>query len=130
MKQNLIEKYLTPKTLNETNYIVKYKAKNKKGKVIEKEKKIKATSDKAASAMAKRDDKNYYDSISVKKLDESSGTGGSSELWFGSWSRPLLIYMQEDEVLFSYNHEFPPGYKMTEDDIERARARGFILVPV
>ena len=66
----------------------------------------------------------------VEKLDESSGTGGSSELWFGSWSRPLLIYMQEDEVLFSYNHEFPPGYKMTEDDIERARARGFILVPV
>jgi hypothetical protein len=64
------------------------------------------------------------------KINEASGAGGSSELWFGSWSRPLLIYLQNEEVLWSYNTEFPPGHIMTPEDRQRARARGYILLDI
>lgn len=63
-------------------------------------------------------------------ITEASGVGGSSELWFGSWSRALLIYVKENEVLWSYNHEFPPGYVMTDEDRQRARALGYILLDI
>ena len=122
IRLNTIEK------ISEENYIVKYKAKDKKGKVIEKEKNVKATSDKAAAAIAKRGDKNYYDSISVK-LDEASGAGGSSEIWFG-YNRSTMIYEQEGEVLFSLNYEFPPGSKMDDETRQRAIARGYVLLDV
>lgn len=127
--KNLIEKYLTEKSkVDEEKYIVTYRAKDKKGKVIDKKMKVSATSDKAAAAIVKRKAKNYYEGGSVK-LDEASGAGGSSEIWFG-YNRSLLIYVQENEVLFSYNYEFPPGYKMNDEDRQRARALGYILLDV
>ena len=73
---------------------------------------------------------NTFTVLAESKLDESSGNSGSTELWFGSWSRPLLIYVQENEVLWSYNHDFPPGYYMTDDDRQRARARGYIILDI
>jgi hypothetical protein len=56
-----IDNYLTEADM----FTVKYRAKNKAGKVIDKETKIKATSKEAAMAMAKRKDKNYYEGVSA-----------------------------------------------------------------
>ena len=53
----------------------------------------------------------------------------SSEIWFG-YNRALLIYVQEGEVLFSLNHEFPPGSLMDDETRQRARARGYTLLDV
>ena len=62
------------------------------------------------------------------KRQKNEDINESSELWFGSWSRGLLIYVKENEVLWSYNHEFPPGYVMTPEDRQRARARGYTIL--
>lgn len=66
---------------------------------------------------------------SKKKISESSSVSGSSEFWFG-YNRAKYIYVHEDEVLWSYFHEFPPGYIMTDEDRRRARALGYILLNI
>lgn len=64
-----------------------------------------------------------------KKTNESSGNSGSTELWFGAWNkRSNLIYIRNEEVLFSSNAEFPIGSPMKEEDRKRASARGYILL--
>jgi hypothetical protein len=52
----------------------------------------------------------------------------SSELWFGSWSRPHMIWVRNEQVLFSNNAEFPTGSPMGESQRRAARSRGYILV--
>ncbi|GAG06861.1 unnamed protein product [marine sediment metagenome] len=63
--------------------------------------------------------------IEAKRLDE-----GSSEFWFGYNGRPRFIYVQENEVLFSYNYEFPTGSKMDDETRASAKARGYFLIEV
>lgn len=63
-----------------------------------------------------------------KKVNESSPYG-SSEMWFGAWNkRSMIIYVRNEEVLFSSTGEFPTGSSMTEEDRKRASARGYILL--
>lgn len=61
------------------------------------------------------------------KINEASGAGGSSEVWFG-YNRAKYIYLESDKVLFSYFYEFPPGHIMTTEDKQRARALGYIIL--
>lgn len=61
-----------------------------------------------------------------KKVNESLNE--SSELWFGSWGRPHMIWVRGEKVLFSANHEFPTGSPMGESERKSARARGYILI--
>ena len=110
MRSYLIEKYLTD-------------GKKKKAKWAKKQEVAKKR-----VATAK---KGGYSSAVAKGgfVDEASGAGGSSEFSFG-YNRALLIYVQEDEVLFSYNHEFPTGSIMDDDTRQRARSRGYTLLDV
>jgi len=52
----------------------------------------------------------------------------SSEMWFNSWSKPMIIYIRDEKVLFSTSWEFQTGSPMTEDIRMKARARGYILL--
>jgi hypothetical protein len=140
MKKELIEKYLTDKkkgdwskkpkggfveSVNEKSNDDWVLVDTEKRKVLKRGKgKPKFTSSRNQEIM-----RVSYAKKKGIKIDESSPYG-STELWFGSWSRPLLIYLDENIVLWSYNHEFPPGYEMTQEDRDRARARGYIILDV
>ena len=63
-----------------------------------------------------------------KKKKKDKSVNESSELWFGSWSRSTLIWVQEGKVLFSSNAEFPTGSQMGESERKSAQSRGYILV--
>ena len=52
----------------------------------------------------------------------------SSELWFGSWSRPRMIWVQNGKVLWSDSFEFPTNSQMGESDRKAAQRRGYILI--
>jgi len=60
-----------------------------------------------------------------ERVNESSPYGSS--MWFNGWSKSSIIYVRDEEVLFSTSWEYPTGSPMTEDIRERARARGYIL---
>lgn len=68
--------------------------------------------------------------VKKKKVNEASGNpSGSTELWFGAWGkRNNLIYIRNEEVLFSSTAEFPTGSPMGENERQRASARGYILL--
>ena len=58
-----------------------------------------------------------------KKVDESSLMGA---MWWNK--RANLIYVRNEEVLFSSTAEFPTGSSMTAEDRQDAKYRGFILI--
>ena len=69
------------------------------------------------------DKKGIWRTSKKKKINESS------ELWFGAWSKPNpIIYIRNEEVLFSSNAEFPTGAPMGEEERKRASARGYVLL--
>ena len=61
------------------------------------------------------------------KTKDRAKINESSEMWFGAWSKPMLIYVRDEKVLVSNSWEFPTGSPMTEDIRAKARARGYIL---
>jgi hypothetical protein len=63
-----------------------------------------------------------------KKKKKDKSMNESSELWFGSWSRPHMIWVRNNQVLFSNNVEFPTGSPMGESERKAAQSRGYILV--
>ena len=66
-----------------------------------------------------------------KKIDEESSLVMKSSLVMtDSWwnRRANLIYVRNEEVLFSSTAEFPTGSSMTDEERRSAKARGFILL--
>ena len=63
-----------------------------------------------------------------KETVNESSPYGSTEMWFGAWNRSNLIYVRDDEVLFSRSWEYPTGSPMTQEERKSARARGYILL--
>ena len=65
-----------------------------------------------------------------KKVDESSGCGTGSDIMGAMWwnKRMNLIYIRNEEVLFSSTAEFPTGSPMTDEIRQSAKARGYILL--
>ena len=61
-------------------------------------------------------------------VDESSPYG--SDIMGAMWwnKRMNLIYVRNEEVLFSSNAEFPTGSSMTYEERQAAKYRGFILI--
>lgn len=67
--------------------------------------------------------------ISKILMESTSSTTGSSELWFGAWSRPNQIYLRNGKILWSTCLEYPTNSMMDEDDVQRARSLGYTIIP-
>jgi len=116
-----IDRYLT----EADNWIVKYRAKDKSGKVLDKEMKVKATSKEAAMGIAKRKSSNWYEGV-MAKLDESYGKGLDSQYLQNSIGLVIDdIKRDPDEkhmvkvlkfVKDRLNQSFPDG-DITQEDI-------------
>lgn len=64
-----------------------------------------------------------------KLLCEDSPTS-STELHWNWWGRTTQIYLSpQNEVRWSPSWEFPPGYVMTEEEVDDARHRGYVIIP-
>jgi len=68
----------------------------------------------------------YITPKKIEHIKESSPYGSS--MWFHMWSKAHIIYVKNEEVLFSTSWEFPSGSPMTEDIRARAKARGYIVL--
>lgn len=66
----------------------------------------------------------------IEKVDEASGAGTSLEIMGNTWwnKRSNLIYVRNEEVLFSSTSEFPTGSPMTDEHRKQAKDRGYILL--
>lgn len=63
------------------------------------------------------------------KIDESSGAGSGLAIADTFWNRRAnLIYVRNEEVLFSSTSEFPTGSSMTDEQRKSAKTRGYILL--
>ena len=60
-----------------------------------------------------------------KKIDEEFSLVMTDSWWN---RRANLIYVRNEEVLFSSTAEFPTGSSMTDEERRSANARGFILL--
>jgi hypothetical protein len=63
-----------------------------------------------------------------KKVSESSGAGTSYEVSNSWWGKKNMIFVRNDEVLFSNNHLYPIGSSMTEADRDVATMKGFVIL--
>lgn len=65
-----------------------------------------------------------------KKVDEASGCGAGSDIMGNLWwnKKANLIYVRNEEVLFSSTSEFPTGSPMNDEQRKSAKARGYILL--
>lgn len=53
----------------------------------------------------------------------------STELFHNWWGRTTQLYIRDGVVLWSPSWEFPPGTEMSEEDIDEARRRGYVIIP-
>lgn len=59
------------------------------------------------------------------------GTSSGSSLHYTAWNRrPPCIYLRGNKVVHSVSLEFPPGSEMTPEQIESAKARGYVIMMV
>jgi hypothetical protein len=64
-----------------------------------------------------------------KKLDEASASSGTGLINWTFWNRGAsLIYVRNEEVLFSNTHEFPTGSPMYGEIRRDAQARGYTIL--
>jgi len=64
-----------------------------------------------------------------KKVEEASGAGSGLAIADTFWNRRAnLIYVRNEEVLFSSTSEFPTGSSMTDEERKSAKSRGYILL--
>ena len=79
-------------------------------------------------------DKHLLDSCGKKhskkeKVDESSGAGSGLAISDTFWNRRAnLIYVRNEEVLFSSTAEYPTDSPMTDEQRKTAKSRGYILL--
>ena len=67
--------------------------------------------------------------LDKEKIDESSGSGSGLAIADTFWNkRANLIYVRNEEVLFSSTVEFPTGSSMTDEQRKTAKSRGYILL--
>ena len=64
------------------------------------------------------------------KIEEAGGAGTSLEIMGNLWwnKRANLIYVRNEEVLFSSTAEFPTGSPMTDEQRKSAKTRGYIIL--
>lgn len=62
--------------------------------------------------------------ISIDDINESL------ETWLNWWGRTTQIYLSpNNEVRWSPSWEFPTGSIMTEEEVDEAKRRGYIIIP-
>lgn len=71
-----------------------------------------------------------YTSKKKEPVNEASASSGTSLINWTFWDRKPLIYVENDQVLFSNTWEFPTGSEMSTETRQRASARGYIIVDV
>lgn len=123
MKTHLVEKYLTEAKFDSNSFIGDMNLTSKDKRELKNF--VKGMSGKITADSIVRAAKQ----LKLKGVNEASGAGASSEIWFG-YNRSTMIYVQEGEVLFSLNYEFPPGSLMDDETRQRAVARGYVLLDV
>ena len=71
-------------------------------------------------------DKYLDKKIKIKEPIQESSLEIMGNLWWNK--RANLIYVRNEEVLFSSTAEFPTGSPMTDEQRKTAKARGYILL--
>ena len=68
----------------------------------------------------------------IDKLINEQSPESSTELTFNNWwgkTTPQIYLSPQNEVRWSPSWEFPPGTIMTEEEVDDARLRGYIIIP-
>lgn len=66
----------------------------------------------------------------INSIIGSDDINESMETWMNWWGRTTQIYLSpQNEVRWSPSWEFPPGYIMTEEEVDEAVRRGYVIIP-